>query len=54
MRRIKEVLRLHYESGLGLRQISRALSVSPATGQTGTPRRVGSRLSHFWQQAVGV
>ncbi|MDF1530688.1 MAG: IS21 family transposase, partial [Sedimenticola sp.] len=31
MRRIKEVLRLHYESGLGLRQISRALSVSPAT-----------------------
>ena len=31
MRRIKEVLRLHYESGLGLRQISRALSVSPGT-----------------------
>lgn len=31
MRRIKEVLRLHYESGLGLRQISRALSVSPST-----------------------
>ena len=31
MRRIKEVLRLHHESGLGLRQISRALRVSPAT-----------------------
>lgn len=31
MRRIKEVLRLHYESGLGQRQISRALSVSRAT-----------------------
>ncbi len=31
MRRIKEVLRFRYESGLGLRQISRALSVSPAT-----------------------
>ena len=31
MRRIKEILRLHYESCLGLRQISRALSVSPAT-----------------------
>ncbi len=31
MRRIKEVLRLHHESGLGQRQISRALSVSHAT-----------------------
>ncbi len=31
MRRIKEVLRLHYESGFGQRQISRALSVSHAT-----------------------
>ncbi len=31
MRRIKEVLRLHYESGLGLRKISRALSISHAT-----------------------
>ena len=31
MRRIREVLRLHHESGLGQRQISRALSVSHAT-----------------------
>jgi len=31
MRRIKEVLRLHHESGLGQRQIGRALNVSHGT-----------------------
>jgi transposase len=31
MRRIKEVLRLHFESGLGQRQIGRALGISHAT-----------------------
>lgn len=31
MRRIKEVLRLHHESGLGQRQIGRALGISHAT-----------------------
>ena len=31
MRRIKEVLRLHYESGLGRRQIGRSLGISHAT-----------------------
>ena len=31
MRRIKEVLRLHHESGLGRRQIGRSLSISHAT-----------------------
>ena len=31
MRKIREVLRLHYDAGLGIRAISRSLKASPST-----------------------
>ena len=45
MRRIKEVLRLHHESGLGQRQIGRALSISHATVREYLRRAEGAGLS---------
>lgn len=34
MRKIQEVLRLHLSCGMGPREISRSLSISPATAST--------------------
>jgi len=45
MRRIKEVLRLHHESGLGQRQIGRALSITHATVREYLRRAEQSGLS---------
>jgi DNA-binding NarL/FixJ family response regulator len=43
MRRTKEILRLRFDSGLGLRQIARSLSISVGTVHDYLPSAVTSK-----------